>query len=32
VPDEFGESTRDILLETGYSEEQVESFFSDGIV
>ena len=32
VPDEFGESTRDILLETGYTEEQVESFFSVGIV
>jgi crotonobetainyl-CoA:carnitine CoA-transferase CaiB-like acyl-CoA transferase len=32
VPDEFGESTRDILLETGYSREQVESFFHDGIV
>ncbi len=32
VPDEFGESTRDILLDTGYSKEQVESFFRDGIV
>jgi len=32
VPDEFGESTRDILLEIGYSEEQVGSFFRDGIV
>ncbi len=32
VPDEFGESTRNILLETGYSEEQVDSFFSDGVV
>ncbi len=32
VPDEFGESTRNILLETGYSEGQVDSFFGDGIV
>jgi len=32
LPDEFGESTRSILLEAGYSEEQVDSFFSDGIV
>jgi crotonobetainyl-CoA:carnitine CoA-transferase CaiB-like acyl-CoA transferase len=32
VPDEFGESTRDVLLGAGYSEEQVDSFFSDGIV
>ena len=32
IPDEFGESTREILFETGYSREQIESFFSDGIV
>ena len=32
IPDEFGESTREILLEAGYSKEQVEYFFSDGIV
>lgn len=32
VPDEFGESTRDVLLEAGYSEKEVDSFFSDGIV
>ena len=32
IPDEFGESTREILLEAGYTKEQVESFFSDGVV
>ena len=32
LPDEFGESTRDILMEIGYPEEQVDSFFRDGIV
>ena len=32
VPDEFGESTRDVLLEAGYSEKEVDCFFSDGIV
>ena len=32
IPDEFGESISEILLEAGYSKDQVESFFSDGIV
>ena len=32
MPDEFGESTRNILEETGYSKEQIDCFFADGVV
>ncbi len=32
VPDEFGESTRFILREAGYSKVQIDRFFADGVV
>lgn len=32
VPDEFGESTRSILRETGYSKVQIDRFIADGVV
>ncbi|MBW2659912.1 MAG: CoA transferase, partial [Deltaproteobacteria bacterium] len=31
-PEGFGQGTRGILLELGYSEEQVDQFFEQGIV
>ncbi len=32
VPDEFGQSTRVILREAGYSKVQIDRFFADGVV
>ncbi|MDY6831416.1 MAG: CaiB/BaiF CoA-transferase family protein [Thermodesulfobacteriota bacterium] len=32
VPDEFGQSTVAVLGELGYTKEQIETFFKDGVV